>query len=97
LEEKVLITYRKDGNLKIYFISGKLSVEEKNLTTLHQQEQFQDIILPLIDTLGSTASHMADKISLKPPTISKYISILEDRGVLRHEKVGRERKILYSQ
>jgi hypothetical protein len=29
LDEKALITYRKDGNLKIYFISGKLSAEEK--------------------------------------------------------------------
>jgi len=35
---------------------------------------------------------MADKLSLKPSILSKYINILEDRGVLSHEKVGREKK-----
>jgi predicted transcriptional regulator len=92
LEKKGLIACQKENNLKIYFASGKLSAKEKNLTSLLQQKRFRDIILVLIDAPGSISSQIADELSVKPSTISKYINILEERGVLRHEKVGREKK-----
>jgi predicted transcriptional regulator len=92
LEDKGLITSKRENNLKIYFTSGKLNAKEKILTPLLQQKRFRDIILAVIESSGSTSWQIADKLSTKPSTISKYINILEDRGILYHEKVGREKK-----
>lgn len=92
LEEKGLIVSQTEDNLKIYFPSGKLSAEEKKLTTLLQQKRFRDIILVLIDDVGPTSSQIADRLKVKPTTISKYMNILEERGVLYYEKTGREKR-----
>jgi len=92
LEEKGLIVSQMENNLKIYFASGKLSFKEKKLTTLLQQKRFRDIIIVVIDDAGPTSSQIADRLSMKPTTISKYMNILEDRGVLYHEKAGREKR-----
>lgn len=92
LEEKGIIVSQMEDNLKIYFASGKLSAEEKKLTTLLQQKRFRDIILVVIDNPGSTSSQISDKLSVKPTTISKYMNLLEDSGVLCHVKAGREKR-----
>jgi len=92
LEGKGLIVSQLENNLKIYFASGKLSIKEKKLTSLLQQKRFRDIILVMIDDPGPTSSQIADRLSMKPTTISKYMNILEDRGVLYHEKTGREKR-----
>jgi predicted transcriptional regulator len=92
LEDKGLISSKMENNLKIYFPSGKLDLKERNLAPLLQQKRFRDIIVIIIDSPGSTSSQIADKLSLKPSTISKYMSILEDRGILGCEKIGREKK-----
>jgi predicted transcriptional regulator len=92
LEEKELIVSQMENNFKIYFASGKLSIKEKNLTTLLQQKRFRDIILVVIDNAGSTSSQIADRLSVRPSTLSKYMNLLEYRGVLYHEKVGREKR-----
>lgn len=92
LEEKGIIVSQMENNLKIYFASGKLDAKEKKLTTLLQQKRFRDIILVVIDDPGSTSSQISDKLSVKPTTVSKYMNILEDRGVLYHMKTGREKR-----
>ena len=92
LEDKGLIVSQMENNLKIYFASGMLSVKEKKLTTLLQQKRFRDILIVVIDDTGLTSSQLADRLSVKPTTISKYMNILEDKGVLYHEKVGKEKR-----
>lgn len=92
LEKSGLIVSQKQNNLKIYFVSGKLKPEEKALAPLLQQKRFRDIILVLIESPGSTFSQIAQRLSMSPSTASKYINILEDRDVLSHEKVGRQKR-----
>jgi len=92
LENKGTIISQTENNLKIYFTSRKLNFKERNLTPLLQQKRFRDIILVVVDSSGSTSSQIADKLSLKPSTISKYMNILEGRGIIYHEKIGREKK-----
>lgn len=92
LEKNGLIVSQKQNNLKIYFASGKLKPEEKALAPLLQQKRFRDIILVLIESPGSTFSQIAQRLSMSPSTASKYINILEDRDVLSHEKVGRQKR-----
>ena len=92
LETKGLITSQKEDNLKIYFASGKLNPQEKKLTPLLQQKRFRDIILAIIGSDEPTSSEIAEKLSMNPSTTSKYIKILEEREVISHEKIGREKR-----
>jgi predicted transcriptional regulator len=92
LESSGLITSRKEENLKIYFASGKLNPQEKNLAPLLQQKRFRDIILFIIGSHEPTSSEIAEKLSMNPSTVSKYINILEEREVISHKKIGREKR-----
>ena len=92
LESKGLITSQKEDNLKIYFASGKLNPQEKKLTPLLQQKRFRDIILAIIGSHEPTSSEIAEKLLMNPSTTSKYINILEEREVISHKKIGREKR-----
>jgi predicted transcriptional regulator len=92
LEKKKTITSQKDKNLKIYFASGTLNADEKILVPLLRQKRFRDIILVIIDSPGATSSQIGTTLSMDPSSASKYINLLEGRGVIYHEKVGREKK-----
>ena len=92
LETKGLIASQKENNLKIYFASGKLNPLEKKLTLLLQQKRFRDIILVIIGSHEPTSSEIAEELSMNPSTTSKYINILEERKVISHEKIGREKR-----
>ncbi|MEI6102438.1 MAG: winged helix-turn-helix transcriptional regulator [Methanothrix sp.] len=92
LESKGLITSQREDNLKIYFASGKLNPQEKKLTPLLQQKRFRDIILAIIGSHEPTSSEIAEKLLMNPSTTSKYINILEEREVISHKKIGREKR-----
>jgi predicted transcriptional regulator len=92
LETKGLITSQNEDNLKIYFTSGKLNHQEKKLAPLLQQKRFRDIILVIIGSHEITSSEIAKKLLMNPSTTSKYINILEEREVISHEKIGREKR-----
>lgn len=92
LEKNGLVVSKKEENIRIFFIANKLSSVDKNITSLLQQKRFRDIILLIIISSGITHSEICNKLSIKPPTMSKYINILESRGIVKHEKIGREKK-----
>jgi len=91
LEKERVISSRTEKNLKIYFVAGKLGASHKTISSLLQQKRFRDIILTTITTPGLTHREIADKLSLKPSTLSKYIKVLEERGIVYHERLERER------
>jgi predicted transcriptional regulator len=90
LEKNELIRSKKEKNLKIYFITGELSSDDINITSLLQQKRFRDIILTIVLSSGMTHSEISEKLSMKLSTLSKYIKILEERHVIYHERKGRE-------
>jgi predicted transcriptional regulator len=92
LEAKGFITCQMEANLKIYFASGKLNPHEKKLAPLLQQKRFRDIILVLIESHELTSSQIAEKLAMNASTASKYINILEERKIISHEKIGREKR-----
>ena len=92
LEKKGSIACQKQNNLKVYFAQGKLKPMEKTLAPLLQQKRFRDIILILIESPGLTFSQIVDSLSIGASTTSKYISILEEKKILFHERSGREKK-----
>ncbi|MFW9916722.1 MAG: winged helix-turn-helix transcriptional regulator [Candidatus Thorarchaeota archaeon] len=92
LEQKGLIVSQKELNLKVYFVVGELGSKDKKISPLLQQKRFRDIILLVLLTPGSTHGEIIEKLSIKPSTLSKYIRILEERQILEHEQVGREKR-----
>ena len=92
LEKKRIITSKIDNNLKTYYIAGKLGVKDKVISSLLQQKRFRDIILSIILSPGTTPNKISEKLMLKSSTLSKYIRILEDREIIYHEKIVREKR-----
>lgn len=91
LEKVQLITHTTDGNLKTYYIKGKLGPQDKEISSLLQQKRFRDIILSIVLHPEITPSSLSKQLDLKPSTLSKYIKVLEDKNVIQHEKVVREK------
>jgi predicted transcriptional regulator len=92
LEEKGVIVGKKEKNLKVYFVTEEISARDKNLAPLLQQKRFRDIILVVVINPRLTHSEIASKLSIKLSTLSKYINVLEVRGIFHHEKIGREKR-----
>jgi predicted transcriptional regulator len=91
LEKIGLVISKKEKNLKIYYLVGKLGQKDKNIAPLLQQKRFRDIIIIIIMNPGLTHTELSEKLSLKPSTLSKYINILRDRKIIYHKKKGRNR------
>lgn len=91
LERNGLVESKMDRNLKIYFATGLVEARSRTILPLLQQKRFRDVILHIILNPRSAHREIADDLELKPSTLSKYIGILEDRDILRHESHGRER------
>jgi len=92
LEKKELLTSRKEANLKVYFQAKKIGFKHRNISPLLQQKRFRDIALVIIDAPGSSHRTISGKLQIKPSTLSKYMKILEDRRVVYHERIGREKR-----
>ena len=89
LEDAEVVTSKKEKNLRIYFAADRLSVKDKNITSLLQQKRFRDIILQIALEPGLNHSEICAKLSLKPSTLSKYLGVLMDQGVVVSKKNGR--------
>ncbi len=92
LEKQGILTSRTDGNQKNYFINGKVSSPDRAIAPILQQKRFRDIILLLLINPGSIQADVAGELGLKPSTTAKYMSILEDKGVVRSEKDGKGKR-----
>jgi len=91
LEKKEIIVSKKENNLKIYFMNRELDIKDKNICSLLQQKRFRDIILVIILSPGLSHKQISNKMSINPSTLSKYVNILEDRNIVYHKKIGREK------
>ena len=92
LEKKGLIISKKERNLKVYFVSRKLSTKDKNIALLLHQKRFRDIILLIIAFPGVNHSEISSRLSIKPSTLSKYIKILLGHHIVYYKKIGREKR-----
>jgi predicted transcriptional regulator len=90
LEATGVVASRREQNLRIYFAT-EVGADSRRICTLLQQKRFRDLILAIILRPGSNHGDLAEALGLRPSTLSKYLGILEDRGVVEHVKEGRER------
>jgi len=91
LEKKRIIVSGKDGNLKVFFAAGELSTDEKRISPILQQKCMRNIILTIIFVPGLTHGGIAERLSMKPSTLSKYLKILESKEVIRVERDQNEK------
>lgn len=91
LERQGIVISRTEGNLKQYFINGEISAGDRRIAPLLQQKRFRDIIMLLLVGPGTLQADVASRLGLKPSTTAKYMGILEERGVVRSERQGRDK------
>jgi predicted transcriptional regulator len=92
LERRGLVVSKDERNLRTYFAASKLSVRDQRMASLLQQKRFRDIIVTIMATPGATQAGIGGRLGLRASTLSKYIMILEDRGIVFHDKDGRENR-----
>jgi predicted transcriptional regulator len=91
LEESDLIVKRDEKNLKVYFAAGKLSPAGRKLAPYLRQKRFRDIILDIMANPDTTHAGIAERLSLRPSTLSKYLNVLKERDLVAQRRSGRER------
>ena len=57
LESQGIVISRTEGNLKQYFINGRISSSDRKIAPLLQQKRFRDIIMLLLIRPGRTGRH----------------------------------------
>jgi predicted transcriptional regulator len=92
LEKRELIESRKENNTRVYFAAGRLDALDKSMAPLLRQKRFRDVVLLIAYDPGLTHSEISARLSLKPSTLSKYLAVLEERGMVSHEQAGREKR-----
>ncbi len=92
LERRELVVSKEEANLRTYFAARQMSPKDQRLASLLQQKRFRDIIVSVLASPGTTHSVMMEHLGLRPSTLSKYITVLEGRGVIYHERDGRENR-----
>lgn len=92
LEKQGIVISRAEGNLRLYFINGEVSSTDRRIAPLLQQKRFRDIIMVLLTRPGIGQSEVSSELDLKQSTVAKYMGILEERGVVRSERQGREKR-----
>ncbi len=92
LEKMRKIISRREKNLKIFFVAGKLDTEDRIISPLLQQKRFRDIMLVLLNKPNATQTTIARELSLKTSTLSNYMRVLVDRGIVTYQKVENEKR-----
>lgn len=92
LEKRDVVISRREGNTRAFFINGRVSAVDRRITPLLQQKRFRDIVTLLLARPGLGFPEIASALDLKPSTLSKYLSIVEERGIVRVEVTGREKR-----
>jgi len=91
LEKKRIIVSSKDGNLKVFFAAGELSSDEKRISPILQQKRLRNILLILLISPGVTHGGIAQRLSMKPSTLSKYLRILENKEIIEVRREQNEK------
>ena len=91
LEERGFISSSQEKNLKVFFVR-KMKKKMKAIAPLLQQERFRSIILTIFRFPGISPSGISTELLNKPSTLSKYLGLLTDRGIIEFRKAGRQKK-----
>ena len=91
LEKNELIAGKVEGNTRVFFCMEDASGLKRAVFPLLQQKRFRDIVAFLLIRPGATPMMISDGLQLNPSTLSKYLGILERRGMMEFTKKGREK------
>ncbi len=90
LQREGLIFAQEDRYFKRFFPRGRIPNVPTETFAVLRQESLRRIVLYLLTSPGASHTAIKDALGLKPSTLSTYLSILLDKGVIRRERKGRE-------
>lgn len=90
LQSEDLIFAQEDRYFKRFFPRGRIPNVSTQTFAVLRQESLRRIVLQLLSSPGSNHAALKEALSLPASTLSTYLAILLDKGVVRRERRGKE-------
>ncbi len=94
LQAEGLITSEEDRYFKRFFPRNRIPNVPTGTFAVLRQESLRRVVLHLLNNPASTHAQLMAALNLRPSTLSTYLTILIEKGVVRRERRGKEN--LYS-
>lgn len=94
LQREDLIFAQEDRYFKRFFPRGRIPNVPTETFAVLRQQSLRRIVLQLLNNPGSNHTAMKQALGLPASTLSTYLAILLEKGVIRRERRGKEN--LYS-
>ncbi len=91
MEKKDIVISRQDGKYKRYFISEKISAEDKRILSMLRQETPRKIVIFLLENPRAIHKEICKHLKKAPSTISFHIKKLIEAGVIEEIAMGKEK------
>jgi predicted transcriptional regulator len=88
LERSNLIYLKKDKHYTRYFISGKLSEEDKKLASLLRNDRLRKILFTLILNPGISHKSLTERLDWPKSTISFYLKKLFENKIVEEREIS---------
>ena len=85
---EILVTIQ-DGNLKRYYIVGKVKGKEKRILACLRNETARGLVLFLLLNPDSQFNEIASNFDLSPSKLAYHLGKLVDKKILQKERKGR--------
>lgn len=79
----------QDGNLKRYYIVGKVKSKEKRILACLRNETARGLVLFLMLNPNSQFNEIANKFDLAPSKLAYHLNKLVDRDIIEKKRKGR--------
>jgi len=94
LQSEGLISAEEDRYFKRFFPKNRVPNVPTGTFAVLRQQSLRRVMLHLLNNPGSTHAQLMEALRLPASTLSTYLSILLDKGVISRERRGKEN--LYS-
>lgn len=91
LERAGLLAVRQSGRFKAFFVEGSMDRRDKDLLYYLRQSMPRRITMQVVHRPGITFQGLSARMPLSPSTVSFHLRKLVHAGILREQRVGREK------
>lgn len=89
MERHGLLVTLQDGNLKRYYVVGKIKGKEKRILACLRNETARGLVLFLLLNPNSQFNEIVDNFDLSPSKLAYHLGKLVDKKIIQKERKGR--------
>ena len=91
MEKRKIVSAKRDGKYKRYFVAEKTEAEDKRLMPLLRQETPRRIIIFLLQNPRAIHKEICREVKKAPSTVSFHLKKLIENGIIEEISLGKER------